>query len=62
MTIAHEQIQIIKNQVNARIVNDILGGYEGSACNDVHLRAKTYGLIKTIVIISVLMQGQTHWH
>lgn len=40
MTITHEQI--IKNRVNARIVNDVLGGYDGSAYNDVHLRSKVY--------------------
>ena len=42
MTITHEQIQIIKNRVNARIVNDVLGGYESNAYNDVHLRSKVY--------------------
>lgn len=42
MTITHEQIQIIKNRVNARIVNDVLGGYENNAYNDVHLRSKIY--------------------
>ena len=42
MTITHEQIQIIKNRVNARVVNDVLGGYESNAYNDVHLRSKVY--------------------
>ena len=42
MTITHEQIQIIKNRVNARVVNDVLGGYESNAYNDVHLRNKVY--------------------
>lgn len=42
MTITHEQIQIIKNRVNTRIVNDVLGGYESNAYNDVHLRSKVY--------------------
>lgn len=42
MTITHEQIQTIKNRVNARIVNDILGGYENNAYNDIHLRGKVY--------------------
>lgn len=42
MTITHEQIQIIKNRVNARIVNDVLGGYESEAYNDIHLRSKVY--------------------
>lgn len=42
MTITHEQIQIIKNRVNAKIVNDVLGGYESNAYNDIHLRGKTY--------------------
>lgn len=42
MTITHEQIQIIKNQVNARIVNDVMGGYESNAYNDIHLRSKVY--------------------
>lgn len=42
MTITHEQIQIIKNRVNARIVNDVLGGYENNAYNDIHLRGKVY--------------------
>lgn len=42
MTITHEQIQIIKNRVNARIVNDVIGGYESNAYNDVHLRSKVY--------------------
>lgn len=42
MTITHEQIQIIKNRVNARIVNDVMGGYESCAYNDVHLRGRIY--------------------
>lgn len=42
MTITHEQIQIIKNRVNARIVNDVIGGYESNAYNDIHLRSKVY--------------------
>lgn len=42
MTITHEQIQVIKNRVNARIVNDVLGGYKSNAYNDVHLRSKVY--------------------
>lgn len=42
MTITHEQIQIIKNRVNARIVNDVMGGYESNAYNDIHLRSKVY--------------------
>ena len=42
MTVTHEQIQIIKNRVNARIVNDVLDGYESNAYNDVHLRSKVY--------------------
>lgn len=42
MTITHEQIQIIKNRVNAKIVKDILGGYENNAYNDIHLRGKVY--------------------
>lgn len=42
MTITHEQIQIIKNRVNVRIVNDILGGYECGAYKDAHLRSKVY--------------------
>lgn len=42
MTITHEQIQIIKKRVNARIVNDVMGGYESNAYNDVHLRSKVY--------------------
>lgn len=42
MTITHEQIQVIKNRVNARIVNDVLGGYESNAYNDIHLRSKVY--------------------
>lgn len=42
MTITHEQIQIIKNRVNTRIVNDVMGGYESNAYNDIHLRSKVY--------------------
>ncbi len=42
MTITHEQIQIIKNRVSAKIVKDILGGYENNAYNDIHLRGKVY--------------------
>lgn len=42
MTITHEQIQIIKNRVNARIVNEVMGGYESNAYNDVHSRSKVY--------------------
>lgn len=42
MTITHEQIQIIKKRVNARIVNDVMGGYESNAYNDIHLRSKVY--------------------
>lgn len=42
MTITHEQIQIIKNRVNARIVNEVMDGYESNAYNDVHLRSKIY--------------------
>ncbi len=42
MTITHEQIQIIKNRVNSRIVNDVLGGYDSRAYNDIHLRGRVY--------------------
>lgn len=42
MTITHEQIQIIKNRVNTRIVNDVMGGYESNAYTDIHLRSKVY--------------------
>ena len=42
MTIIHEQIQIIKNRVNSRIVNDVLGGYDSRAYNDIHLRGRVY--------------------
>ena len=42
MTVTHEQIQVIKNRVNTRIVNDVLDGYESNAYNDVHLRSKVY--------------------
>lgn len=42
MTITHEQIQIIKNRVNKRIVVGVMGGYESEAYNDIHLRGKIY--------------------
>lgn len=42
MAITHEQIQIIKNRVNKRIVVGVMGGYESEAYNDIHLRGKIY--------------------